>query len=112
VSGPVCGVVLRYNIIADGVGNIRMAARRRPLLEDLRIAGVVVGITQEDLRYFAGFALAVIVIAVRLDPDAGCVVGVFDNGIRAARIIGGDPPQPVLRVVFIGDGLKERRRSG
>jgi hypothetical protein len=75
---------------------------------------VVVGVNQENLGCFIllGFAAVRRIIAVRLDFDAGCVVGVFDNGIRAARIIGGDPPQPVLRVVFIGDGLKERRRSG
>jgi hypothetical protein len=69
------GVRLADDIIADGVGNIRMAGRRRPLLQDLRIAGVVVGIDQEDLGYFIRFALAVIVIAVRLDFDAGVVVG-------------------------------------
>jgi hypothetical protein len=53
VPGAVCGVVLRYYIIADGVGNVRMAARRRPLFQDLGIAGVVVGINQENPGRFA-----------------------------------------------------------
>jgi len=98
---------LRYNIIADGVGNIRMAARRRPPLQNLRIAGVVVGINQEDLGYFIllGFAAVRRIITVRLDPYAGFVVGKFDNGICSAIIIGGDPPQPVLEVIIVGDFL-------
>jgi hypothetical protein len=53
VPGAVGGVVLRYYIVAYGVGNIRMAARRRPLLQNLRIAGVVVRINQENPGRFA-----------------------------------------------------------
>jgi len=84
-----------------------MAARRRPLLQDLRIAGVVVRINQEDLGYLVLLRFAAVrrITAVRLDFDAGFVVGVFANGIRGARISGGDPPQPVLEVVLVGDGL-------
>jgi len=98
---------LRYNIIADGVANIRMAARRRPLFQNLRVAGVVIRINQEDLGCFIllGFAAVRRIIAVCLDPYAGVVVGIFDNRIRGARIIGGDPPQAVLEVILVGDFL-------
>ena len=34
------------NVIADGVSNSRRCAARRPLLENLRIAGVIVGVNQ------------------------------------------------------------------
>ncbi|HUW18985.1 MAG TPA: hypothetical protein VMW16_06760 [Sedimentisphaerales bacterium] len=44
VPGAVCRVILCYYIIADGLGNIRMAAQRRPPLQNLRLIGVVVGI--------------------------------------------------------------------
>jgi len=72
VPGAVCRVVLACCIIADGVGNIRMAARRRPPLQDLRIAGMVVGIDQENLGRFIllGFAAVRRIIAEGLTSAA------------------------------------------
>ena len=66
---------------------------------------MIVGINQEDLGRFIllGFAAVRRIIAVRLDFDASVVVGVLDNGIRGACIIGGDPPQPVLQVIILAD---------
>ena len=64
-------------IVGDSIGDIRRCAGIRPFLQNLRIASVVVGIAQENLRYLVLLGLAAVrrIVAAPLDFDASVVVG-------------------------------------
>jgi len=93
-----------------------MAARRRPLFQDLRIAGVVVRVGQENLGLFVCRIAAVKrLVVVRLYADSLVVIGVLGYlvNIILAVVVGGNGPfEPVLQVVLVGDGLNKRLGSG
>ena len=95
------GVRLADYIIADGVGNIRMAARRRPLFQDLRIAGVVVRIYEENFGLFVCRIAAVKrLVVVRLYADSLVVIGVLGyliNIILAVVVRCNGAFEPVLQ---------------
>ena len=109
------GARLGDDVGANGVGNIRMRTVG-PLLQHLRIAGVVIRIYQEGRGLFVLLCTAVFgFIIVRFNADTGVVVGIFGDFVDvvgAVIVRSNYTRQAVLQVILIRNGLQNSAAGG
>jgi len=101
------------NVIADCVSNIRRCAFRRPLLENLRIAGMIIRVYQEYLGLAAALLKLVIYVLIvnRLYADAigvVCVFGYFIDVVVVLGVFSRNPFKTVLEIIIVGDAFADQ----